>query len=88
MVAIETYIYFNLNDRGQTFSRSLFLFASLLPCGGTSLVMLSIFDVSDEFALNSWSQGLIILSANGSGDLKPLSNLEKYLNFFAYHSQF
>ena len=76
MVAIETYIFFNLNDRGQTFSRSLFLFAPLLPCGGTSLVMLSRFDVSDEFTLTSWSPGLMILSANGSGELKPLSKRE------------
>ena len=76
MVAIETYIYFNMNDKGQTFSRSLFLFASLLPCRGTSLVMLSGFEISDEFALTSWSPGLMILSANGSGELKPLSKRE------------
>ena len=69
MVAIEKYISLNFNDRGHKFSCSLFLFALLLSCGGTSLFMLSKFDVSDEFALTTWSLGLMLSSSIGSGEL-------------------
>ena len=84
MVAIGTYFSFNLNYRGQTFSYSLFLCAALLSCGGTSLVMLSKFDVSDEFTLTICSMGLMLSSDNGSDELEPLPNLDQYLIFFAY----
>ena len=43
------------------------------------MVMLSKFDVSGEFALTTWSLGLMLSSANGSGELEHLSNLEQYL---------
>ena len=73
MVAIKTYCSFNLNDRVQIFSCSLFLFASLPSCAGTSLVMLYKFDVLDEFSLTAWSLGLMLLYANGSVELYPPS---------------
>ena len=61
-----------MDDIGQTFLNSLVLFASLLSCGGTSLVMLSKFDVSYKFALTTWSLGLMISYTNVSGELEPL----------------
>ena len=85
MVDIENCFYFNLNYRGQKISCYLFLFASLLSCGGNSLVMLSKFDVSDEFELTTWSLGLMLSYDNGSGELEPLPNLEQYLKKIAYH---
>ena len=39
--------------------------------------MFSKFDVLDEFALTTWSLGLILSSGDGSGELEPLSNPEK-----------
>ena len=33
-------------------------------------------DVLDEFALTTWSMGLMISSKNGSGELEPLSYLD------------
>ena len=60
-------------------------FASLLFCGGTSLVMLSKFDVSNESALTTRSLGLMLSSANGSDKLEPFSKLEQYLKKIAYH---
>ena len=82
MIAIETYAFFDIHYRGQTFSCSLFSFVSLLSCEGNVLVVLSKFDVLGEFTLTNWSLGLMIASDNGSGELEPLSNLEQYMEIY------
>ena len=63
---------------------ALCFYSCRLSYGGTSLVMLSKFDVSDEFTLTICSMGLMLSSDNGSDELEPLPNLDQYLIFFAY----
>ena len=76
MDAIGTYFSLNLTYRGQKFHVICFI------CIITILWMyfisqLSKFDVLDELVLTTWSLGLLLLYANGSCELEPLSNLEQ-----------